>query len=84
MNDENIRENEGTKIPVSFIEQIIIDDLKEGRNKGRIHTRFPPEPNGYLLIGHAKPICLDFGMAEKYGGKCNLRFDDTKSGKRRN
>ena len=77
MNDENIRENEGTKIPVSFIEQIIIDDLKEGRNKGRIHTRFPPEPNGYLHIGHAKAICLDFGMAEKYGGKCNLRFDDT-------
>ena len=77
MNDENTRENEGTKIPVSFIEQIIIDDLKEGRNKGRIHTRFPPEPNGYLHIGHAKAICLDFGMAEKYGGKCNLRFDDT-------
>ncbi|HPE10826.1 MAG TPA: glutamine--tRNA ligase/YqeY domain fusion protein, partial [Saprospiraceae bacterium] len=77
MNDENTRENEGTKIPVSFIEQIIIDDLKEGRNNGRIHTRFPPEPNGYLHIGHAKAICLDFGMAEKYGGKCNLRFDDT-------
>ena len=62
---------------VSFIEQFIIDDLKEGKNDGRIHTRFPPEPNGYLHIGHAKAICLDFGMAKKYGGKCNLRFDDT-------
>ncbi|MCU0474339.1 MAG: glutamine--tRNA ligase/YqeY domain fusion protein [Bacteroidales bacterium] len=62
---------------VSFIEQFIIDDLKEGKNNGRIHTRFPPEPNGYLHIGHAKAICLDFGIAKKYGGKCNLRFDDT-------
>ena len=65
------------KPSVSFIEQFIIDDLKEGKNNGRIHTRFPPEPNGYLHIGHAKAICLDFGMAEKHGGKCNLRFDDT-------
>jgi len=71
------RENEELKPTVSFIEQIIIDDLKEGKNGGRIHTRFPPEPNGYLHIGHAKAICLDFGMAQKYGGKCNLRFDDT-------
>jgi glutaminyl-tRNA synthetase len=54
-----------------------MDDLKEGKNNGKIHTRFPPEPNGYLHIGHAKAICLDFGMALKYGGKCNLRFDDT-------
>ena len=60
-----------------FIEQAIEKDLSEGRNDGRVHTRFPPEPNGYLHIGHAKAICLDFGMAEKYGGKCNLRFDDT-------
>lgn len=60
-----------------FIEQAIEKDLSEGKNGGRIHTRFPPEPNGYLHIGHAKAICLDFGMAEKYGGKCNLRFDDT-------
>jgi glutaminyl-tRNA synthetase len=65
------------KPSVSFIEQFIIDDIKEGKNQGRIHTRFPPEPNGYLHIGHAKAICLDFGMARKYGGKCNLRFDDT-------
>ena len=65
------------KPSVSFIEQFIIDDIKEGKNQGRIHTRFPPEPNGYLHIGHAKAICLDFGMAQKYGGKCNLRFDDT-------
>ena len=62
---------------VSFIEQFIIDDLEAGKNGGRIHTRFPPEPNGYLHIGHAKAICLDFGMAQKYSGKCNLRFDDT-------
>ena len=60
-----------------FIEQAIEKDLRDGKNGGRVHTRFPPEPNGYLHIGHAKAICLDFGMAEKYGGKCNLRFDDT-------
>jgi glutaminyl-tRNA synthetase len=77
MNEENINGREDTKSPVSFIEQFIIDDLEAGKNGGRIHTRFPPEPNGYLHIGHAKAICLDFGMAQKYGGKCNLRFDDT-------
>lgn len=68
---------EELKPSISFIEQFITDDLKEGKNNGRIHTRFPPEPNGYLHIGHAKAICLDFGMSQKYGGKCNLRFDDT-------
>jgi glutaminyl-tRNA synthetase len=61
----------------SFIEQFIVEDLKDGKNRGEIVTRFPPEPNGYLHIGHAKAICLDFGMAKKFGGKCNLRFDDT-------
>jgi glutaminyl-tRNA synthetase len=77
MNENNLKEKVESKPPVSFVEQAIIDDLKEGKNGGRVQTRFPPEPNGYLHIGHAKAICLDFGMALKYGGKCNLRFDDT-------
>ena len=62
---------------VSFIEQKVINDLAEGKNGGRMQTRFPPEPNGYLHIGHAKAIAIDFGLAKKYGGTCNLRFDDT-------
>ncbi|HPH57947.1 MAG TPA: glutamine--tRNA ligase, partial [Bacteroidales bacterium] len=69
--------SEGSKKSLNFIEQIVENDLKEGKNQGRIATRFPPEPNGYLHIGHAKAICLDFGIAQKYGGTCNLRFDDT-------
>ncbi len=77
MSEENMREKEESKPSISFIEQFIAEDLKEGKNGGKIITRFPPEPNGYLHIGHAKAICLDFGMAKKYGGNCNLRFDDT-------
>lgn len=65
------------KRPLNFIEQIVEDDLAKGRNDGRIQTRFPPEPNGYLHIGHAKAICIDFGIADDYNGICNLRFDDT-------
>ncbi len=71
----------GEKRSLNFIEQIVENDLKEGLNGGRIQTRFPPEPNGYLHIGHAKAICMDFGIAERYNGICNLRFDDTNPAK---
>ncbi|MDU1904374.1 MAG: glutamine--tRNA ligase/YqeY domain fusion protein [Dysgonomonas sp.] len=65
------------KKSLNFIEVIVENDLKEGKNDGHVQTRFPPEPNGYLHIGHAKAICIDFGLAQQYGGVCNLRFDDT-------
>ncbi|MCD8291765.1 MAG: glutamine--tRNA ligase/YqeY domain fusion protein [Prevotella sp.] len=79
VNNEEKRSDE--KKSLSFVEQIVENDLAEGKNAKRIQTRFPPEPNGYLHIGHAKAICIDFGVAEQYGGVCNLRFDDTNPSK---
>jgi len=74
--EKSLTENEEKK-SLSFVEQMVEGDLAAGKNGGRIQTRFPPEPNGYIHIGHAKAICMDFGVAENYGGICNLRFDDT-------
>ena len=67
--------------PSHFIRNIVTEDLKQGKNDHRVHTRFPPEPNGYLHIGHAKAICLNFGLAAEFNGLCNLRFDDTNPSK---
>ncbi len=76
-----VKEKTGTKTGKDFIRAIIDEDLKTNKYGGRVHTRFPPEPNGYLHIGHAKSICLNFGIAEEYNGLCNLRFDDTNPSK---
>jgi glutaminyl-tRNA synthetase len=71
----------GESSPSHFIRNIVVEDIKQGKNQGRVHTRFPPEPNGYLHIGHAKSICLNFGLAAEFRGTCNLRFDDTNPSK---
>src|ERR1700678_292632 len=73
----NTSNNEPEPAQSNFIREIILEDLKTNKYQGRVHTRFPPEPNGYLHLGHAKSICLNFGLAVKFGGKFNLRYDDT-------
>ena len=77
VNAETLQDSTTNEAGLSFVEQEIVNDLAAGKNGGRLNTRFPPEPNGYLHIGHAKAFIMDFGAAEKFGGTCNLRFDDT-------
>jgi len=77
MSSENIEKN------LDFIRTRVKEDQESGKNKGAVHTRFPPEPNGYLHLGHAKSICLNFGIAQEFGGLCNLRLDDTNPWQRR-
>ncbi len=79
--EEKIINEKEEKRSLSFVEQFVKEDLEAGKNGGRLQTRFPPEPNGYIHIGHAKAICMDFGVAERFGGVCNLRFDDTNPSK---
>src|SRR2546428_5877009 len=70
-------EKPNTEVYVDFVRRIVEEDVKAGKHAGRVATRFPPEPNGYLHIGHAKSICLNFGIAQEFHGTCNLRYDDT-------
>ena len=70
-------ENNQNEKPLDFIRSRVAEDVEKGKNDAKVHTRFPPEPNGYLHLGHAKSICLNFGVADEFGGLCNLRLDDT-------